>query len=180
MKNQKLERSRHTFMERMASKDPKTLRSYNMAINNFENFCMEKFGKADTISELKEYDNDSLFDFLQSWVNWNSKLAPSTVRILFSRIKKYLYHRGIKLHQQDTNEELEFRAIIDEERYGLTLSDIQTILKNMRYKHKTQFVCQLSGLMRIGELTKLRKKHLISDGENIIVKIPAKILLCFF
>jgi len=46
MKNQKLERSRHTFMERMASKDPKTLRSYNMAINNFENFCMEKFGKA--------------------------------------------------------------------------------------------------------------------------------------
>lgn len=175
MKNQKLERSRITFMERMSSKDPKTLRSYNMAINNFENFCMEKYGKADFVSELKEYDNDTLFDFLQSWINWNNKLLPSTTRILFSRIKKYLYHRGVKLHQQDINEELEFRTQIQEERYGLTLNDIQTIIKNMRYKHKTQFICQLSSLMRIGELTQLRKKHLISDKQNIIVKIPATI-----
>ena len=146
-----------------------------MAINNFENFCMEKYGKADFVSELKEYDNDALFDFLQSWINWNNKLLPSTTRILFSRIKKYLYHRGVKLHQQDINEELEFRTQIQEERYGLTLNDIQTIIKNMRYKHKTQFICQLSSLMRIGELTQLRKKHLISDKQNIIVKIPATI-----
>ena len=162
-------------MERMSSKDPKTLRSYNNAINNFENFCMEKYGKADFVSELKEYDNDALFDFLQSWINWNNKLLPSTTRILFSRIKKYLYHRGVKLHQQDINEELEFRTQIQEERYGLRLNDIQTIIKNMRYKHKTQFICQLSSLMRIGELTQLRKKHLISDKQNIIVKIPATI-----
>jgi len=175
MRNQKLERSRSTFMEKMTPKDPKTLRSYNMAINNFENFCMEKYGKADFISELKEYDNDALFDFLQSWINWNDKLAPSTIRILFSRIKKYLYHRGIKLHQQDINEELEFRSQIQEERYGLALDDIQTITKNMKYRHKTQFICQLSSLMRIGELTQLRKKHLIADRQNIIVKIPATI-----
>ncbi len=45
MKPQKLERSRETFMTKMTTKDPKTLRSYNMAINNFENFCMEKYGK---------------------------------------------------------------------------------------------------------------------------------------
>ncbi|MDH3764953.1 MAG: site-specific integrase, partial [Nitrosopumilus sp.] len=73
------------------------------------------------------------------------------------------------------NEELEFRTPIQEERYGLTLVDIQTILKTMRYKHKVQFMCQLSSLMRIGELTQLRKKHLIADQENIIVKIPATI-----
>jgi len=162
-------------MEKMASKDPKTLRSYNMAINNFENFCMEKYGKADFVSELKGYDSDSIFDVLQSWINWNGNLAPSSTKILFSRIKKYLYHRGIKLHQQDINEELEFRTPIQEERYGLTLVDIQTILKTMRYKHKVQFMCQLSSLMRIGELTQLRKKHLIADQENIIVKIPATI-----
>ena len=175
MKVQKLERTRFSFMEKMASKDPKTLRSYNMAINNFENFCMEKYGKADFVSELKGYDSDSIFDVLQSWINWNGNLAPSSTKILFSRIKKYLYHRGIKLHQQDINEELEFRTPIQEERYGLTLVDIQTILKTMRYKHKVQFMCQLSSLMRIGELTQLRKKHLIADQENIIVKIPATI-----
>lgn len=175
MKVQKVERSRLSFMEKMTSKDSKTLRSYNTSINNFENYCMEKKGKADFIPELLKYDSDSIFDFLQSWINWNSEKSPSTTKVLFSRIKKYLYHRGIKLHTQDIHEELEFRSLIHEEKYGLTLEDIQTITKNMRYKHKTQFLCQLSGLMRIGELTQLRKKHLIADKENIIVKIPASI-----
>ncbi len=172
---QKLERSRITFIERMKSKDPKTLRSYNLAINNFENFCMEKHGKADIMTELKDSDHDNLYDFLQSWINWNSRLAPSSIKIMFSSVKKYLYHRGIKLNQQDIHEELEFRKPIQEERYGLTLENIQTITKNMRYKHKTQFICQLSSLMRIGELTKLRKKHLIAENQNIKVKIPATI-----
>jgi len=171
----KLERSRNTFMARMTTKDYKTIRGYNVAINNFENFCMEKYGKADFVSELKNYESDDIFDVLQLWINWNAKLSPSTTKTLFSRIKKYLYHRGIKLHQQDINEELEFRTLIQEERYGLTLDDIQTILKAMRYKHKVQFMCQLSSLMRIGELTQLRKKHLIADKQNIIVKIPATI-----
>ena len=112
MKVQKLERTRLSFMEKMTSKDPKTLRSYNVAINNFENFCMEKYGKADFISDLKEYDSDGVFDVLQSWIKWNDNLAPSSTKILFSRIKKYFYHRGIKLHQQDINEELEFRTLI--------------------------------------------------------------------
>jgi len=175
MKTQKLERSRSTFMEKMTPKDPKTLRSYKMAINNFENFCMEKHGKADFVSILKSSDMEDVFDFLQSWINWNNKLAPSTTKVLFSRIKKYLYHRGIKLHQQDINEELEFRSQIVEERYGMSLDDIKTITKNMMYKHKTQFICQLSSLMRIGELTQLRKNHLICNKSNIIVKIPATI-----
>ena len=175
MKVQKLERSRETFMERMTTKDPKTLRSYGVAINNFENFCMEKYGKADFVSELKNYDSEDIFEVLQSWINWNNKLAPSSTKVMFSRIKKYIYHRGIKLHQQDINEELEFRTLIQEERYGLTLDDIQTIVKQMRYKHRTQFICQLSSLMRIGEITQLRKKHLISNKQNIVVKIPATI-----
>jgi len=36
-------------------------------------------------------------------------------------------------------------------------------------------MCQLSGLMRIGEIVQLRKKHLILDKQNIIVKIPTTI-----
>lgn len=175
MKVQKLQRSRETFIERMATKDEKTIRSYGVAINNFENFCMEKYGNADFVSELKDYETEDIFEVLQSWINWNNKLAPSSTKVMFSRIKKYLYHRGIKLYQQDINEELEFRTLIQEERYGLTLDDIQTIVKPMRYKHRTQFICQLSSLMRIGEITQLRKKHLISDKQNIIVKIPATI-----
>ena len=168
-------RSRETFMARNQTKDFKTLRGYNVAIDNFENYCMEKHGKADVILELKEFDKEQIYDFLQLWINWNDHRNPSTIKGYFSKIKKYLYHRGIGLHQQDINEELEFRSIIQEERYGLTLDDIQTIIKPMRYKHRTQFICQLSSLMRIGELTMLKKKHLVLDKQNIIVKIPSTI-----
>jgi len=45
----------------------------------------------------------------------------------------------------------------------------------MRYKQKTQFICQSSSLMRIGEMVQLRKRHLILNKENIIVKLPALI-----
>ena len=175
METEKMVRSRETFMARNQTKDFKTLRGYNVAIDNFENYCMEKHGKADVILELKEFDKEQIYDFLQLWINWNDNRNPSTIKGYFSKIKKYLYHRGIALHQQDINEELEFRSIIQEERYGLTLDDIQTIVKPMRYKHRTQFICQLSSLMRIGELTMLKKKHLVLDKQNIIVKIPSTI-----
>jgi len=176
MKLQKLERSRATFFEKMQNRDFKTIRSYNLAINNFENFCLEKEAKTDMLPVLKESDDQDVYDFLQTWVNWNSeRLAPSSMRVYFSRIKKYLYHRGIKLDSQEINEELEFRADVQEERYGLTLDNIQVILGTLRYKHRVQFICQASSLMRIGELTQLKKKHLICDRKNIIVKIPASI-----
>jgi len=82
---------------------------------------------------------------------------------------------GVKLHPQDIKEELNFKHSVQEDLYGLTLDDIQNIINSLRYKHKVQFICQLSSLMRISELIQLRKKHLISNGENIIVKIPASI-----
>ena len=175
MKLQRLERSRDTFFEKVSNKDHKTIRGYKLAINNFENFCLEKHGKADMISVLKESENQDVYDFMQSWINWNNKLAPSSTIVLFSRLKKYLYHRGIKLDNQEVKEELEFRAIIQEERYGLTLDNIHTIIDAMQYRHKVQFICQASSLMRIGEMTRLKKKHLILSKENIIIKIPASI-----
>lgn len=63
MKVQKFERTRLSFMEKMTSKDPKTLRSYNVTINNFENFCMEKYGTdkskwSDDVWEKYEYGDE--------------------------------------------------------------------------------------------------------------------------
>ena len=152
-----------------------TMTTYNTALNNFENFCMEKFGKPDIIDQLKENTENEVLDFLQEWINWNSKLAPVTVLNLFSRVKKYLHHRGIKIHPQDIKDELVFRRKIEEEMYPLTSDNIQTITKAMRKKHAIQFICQSSSMMRIGEVVQLRKKHLILDNKNIIVKLPASI-----
>jgi len=55
---QKLARSRSTFMEKISIKDPKTQTSYKVALNNFENYCMEKYGVADYVEKLKEYAED--------------------------------------------------------------------------------------------------------------------------
>ncbi|MEK0376517.1 MAG: phage integrase SAM-like domain-containing protein, partial [Nitrosopumilus sp.] len=66
-----------------------TASNYKSAINNFENFCMEKHGQADLIEELKEYSDIEILDFIQAWIDWNDRLNPSTVINMFSRIKKY-------------------------------------------------------------------------------------------
>jgi len=171
----RVERSRESFMVKIASKDEGTQAGYKTALNNFENFTMEKYGKADYISELKEYDFERLYEFLQEWINWNKKRSPRTVVNFFSRVKKYLYHRGIKLDLQDIKEELDFPNLIEEELYSITVDDINSIFKEMQYKQKTQFLCQSSSLMRIGEMIQLRKRHLILSNQNIIVKIPATI-----
>ena len=171
----KLARTKESFFVKIESKDPGTVRNYVTAINNLENFCMEQFGKVDYVAELKDFDNEEVFDFLQAWINWNSQISPRAVGNYFSRIKKYLHYRGIKLHPQDIKEELDFPNLIEEELYSMSLEDVQTIAKNMQYKQKTQFICQLSSLMRVGEIVQLRKKHLILGQQNIIVKIPAQI-----
>jgi len=162
-------------MVKTSSKDVSTQRGYIVAINNLENFCMEKYGRAEFIAELKDSTDEQIFDFLQAWINYNKNLNPRTVKVLFSRIKKYLHYRGIKLDIQDIKEELDFPRIFDEELYPMTLDDIHKVTNQMQYKQRTQFICQLSSLMRIGELVQLRKKHLITDKPNIIVKIPPAI-----
>jgi hypothetical protein len=169
----KLVRNRATFVSK--KKNIGTISNYNSAINNFENFSMEKFGRPDIIDDLREHTDLEILDVIQAWINYNDNLSPNTVLNMFSKIKKYLHHRGIKLHQQDIKEELEFRRVIMEELYALTTENIWYITQEMKYKQKVQFICQSSSLMRIGEITQLRKRHLILGGKNIIVKLPATI-----
>lgn len=171
----KLLRTKETFMEKMSTRDPKTLEGYVHTLQNFENYCMERTGKPDCIEELKKLDESDIFEFLQGWINQNNDRAPRTVKNYFSQVKKYLHYRGVKLHPQDIKEELDFKRRMQEDLYALTLGDIQTIFKGLRYKHRVQFMCQLSGLMRVGETVQLRKKHLDASGLNIIVKIPPTI-----
>lgn len=169
----KIVRSKETLL--LKKKHIDTSSNYNCTINNFENFSMEKYGKSDIIEDLKEHSDNEILDVIQAWINFNDNLNPNTIINMFSRLKKYLHHRGIKLHPQDIKEELEFRHSIEEELYPVTIENIQSIVKEMRHKHKVQFICQSSSLMRIGEIVQLRKKHLILDHKNIIVKLPTTI-----
>ena len=171
----RLQRTKESFKEKIQSQTSGSQEGILIAIDNFEKFCMEKYGKVNLIQDLKESTEEEVYDVLQSWINWNSSRAPSTIVVYFSRLKKYLHYMGIKLHVQDIKNELDFKHHIDEDLYGLTLEDIQKIFKQFTYNTRVQFMCQLSGLMRIGETVQLRKKHLILGKENIIVKIPSSI-----
>jgi len=170
-----VKRTKETFREKISSHKTGSQEGFWIAIDNFEKFSMEKFGKIDIMPDLIKANENELFDTLQLWINWNSGRSPSTIKVYFSRLRKYLHYMGIKLDSQDVKNELEFKHKIEEELYGLTLEDIQKILKQFDYDTKVQYMCQLSSLMRIGEMVQLRKKHLVLDKQNIIVKIPSTI-----
>jgi len=131
---------------------------------------MEKYGKIDIIDEIK---GEIVWDVLQAWINWCDK-HPRTIRGWFSQIKRYLHYRGIKLNPMDIKENLIFPKILQDEYYPLQIEEIRSIFENVRVKTKRLHLCQLSSLMRIGELVQLRKKDLIID-RRIMVKIPPSI-----
>jgi len=96
----KIARTKETFKERIQSQTSGSQEGFFIAIDNFEKFSMEKFGKVNIIPDLKESSDEELFETLQSWINWNKSRSPSTVKIYFSRLKKYLHYMGIKLNDR--------------------------------------------------------------------------------
>ena len=89
----KVVRNRNTFVSK--KNNPGTASNYNAAINNFENFCMERFGKNDIVEDLKDHTDTEILDVIQEWINYNDHLNPNYTINMFSRIKKYLHHRRI-------------------------------------------------------------------------------------
>jgi len=152
MSSLKILRTKKTYQEKIKTKKQGTQTNIFQSIQNFENFCMEKHGKANIISEMKEIESEEMFDVLQDRINWNDDRAASTVRVHFSNVKKYLHYMGIKLYKEDIDNELNFKSLTNEDLYGLSLSDVQTLFKILSYKHRTLFTCQLSALMRVGEM----------------------------
>lgn len=151
------------------------------ALNNFERFGKEKYQTDDLVAELKLVEEDDLFETLQEWINWNDSIGSGTLTNYWGKVKQYLHYRGIKMHPMDIKQELRFPHKVEEELYGLTLEDIHKIFKSLKYKYQVLFICQLSGLMRIGEVMQLKKKHLETETKdgvflaNIRIHLPAHI-----
>jgi len=170
------DRSRKTFEEKMKStKARNTVITINTVLNNFEKFSSEQFNQKDIIPDLKVITEDTLWDTLQQWINYNSDKNPSTVKHWFSVIKKYLHHRGVKLNPDDIKENLDFPRKMTEDPHPLQLSEINKMLLASNYKKKVLYLCQISSGMRIGELVQLRKKHIVFGKKRIMVKIPSHI-----
>jgi len=145
---------------------------------------MQELGQANIIPDMLKATDDEVYDILQNWISYMNKmptkrtgksLDPATVKMYFSRVNVYLRYMGIKLHAEDVKAELTFKRVSQEEKYVLQLDDIKKFLDSIYFPMKVQLLCQLSSLMRIGELVQLRNKHLILDKQNIVVKIPSAI-----
>lgn len=158
-----------TFDMKLDSLDEKTKRNYEIAFRNFERF----FGD-NAINQLKNRENR--YNLLQEWVNSNLKtMTPNATKSYFSRIKQYLNHCGIEISSEQVKANLRFPKNHQERFYAISIEDIQKILDNSDYKHKTMYLCQLSGGLRIGELVQLRKEDLTPKDGRFIVEIPSKI-----
>ncbi len=156
-------RSIETFRKAISSLSKNTQATFESAYRSFPG-----------IEELiaSKPDEDQAYDALQEWINGLGK-HPTTVRAYFGHIRRYLYHRGIKLDDLGIRQTLKFLSKVEEELYPLSREEIKSILEACNPKYRLMFLAQLSSGMRIGELADIRKRHLNTTKERIMVKIPA-------
>lgn len=163
--------SRKKYEKNIFDISERTRQSYSTALNNFENFCFQNTQQSDVIQNLKNTNNNEFWGFLQKWIDSNSHLNPSSVKIFFSHVKKYLYFCGIKITNREINDNLKFIAPDKKPRYLLSHEEISKILIELNYRDKTLFLCQISSGLGIGDLVKLSKLNLNYMNHRMIVKL---------
>ena len=113
---------------------------------------------------------------LQEWINWNERrnISPSTIKVTFSNLRKYLFFRNIRTNEQDIRNSLRFPKTPKEEKHPLSDSEYRAIVDGLAKDPLYQSVCLALGSsgMRIGELMNVRKKDLDLSTKRITVKIP--------
>jgi integrase len=177
-----------SYEERLATVPKGTRRNKLYSIKVFEDFVKEHYEKTiqDVVDELQiikktkdqESYDDALYGMLQDWIDWNEKAGRGnyTIRVLFSNLRKYLFHIGIKTHEQDIKEFLRFGKKTREERFPLSEEIYRQIIngfaKNPRFQ--ALFLALGSSGMRIGEAMNLKKKDLDFTKKRIKVNITSQ------
>ncbi len=126
-----------SYKERLATVPEQTRRNKMYAIKVFKDFVQENYNRTiqNVIEELhlirktkdqETYDN-ALYVMLQDW-NEREGRGNYTIKVLFSNLRKYLFHIGIKTHEQDTKEFLRFGKKSREERFLLSEKILQILL----------------------------------------------------
>ena len=125
-------KSNESYEQRISTEPASTQICKKYAISNFEQFVSETYdGRTveEIIDELfvAKTDNgqefeDILYDVLQAWINWNElrDISPSTIKVAFSNLRKYLFYRKIRTNEQDIREYLRFPKTPKEEKHPLS------------------------------------------------------------
>jgi len=180
--------SERTYEEKLATIPAATRRNKMYAVKVFTDFVEENYDHRtveEVIEELKLLKNTqeqetydaALYGMLQDWVNWNEKrgIGNYTIKVLFSNLRKYLFHVGIKTHDQDIKENLRFGKKSKEERYPLSKEEFTQIINGFARNPRLQalFLAMGSSGMRIGEALNLKKKDVDITKERIKVTITS-------
>jgi len=140
----------------------------------FNEFCLKTHSKTtdDVIKEARLDDDpeEIVLDVLQDWVNYMShKVGYSALRVYSSGINRYLKYQKIRLDLKD----IEWPQKIQEERYAISLGEIEKILKITSFKRKAYYIGLKDTGARPIELAGLRKKDFTLVKGKYKALIPA-------
>ena len=140
--------------------------------SNFGKFCKENYegNVEEMVRQLLKENESTVGGTIQEWIVYNSSKSPATIRGWLSYLKTYLVHRGVNFPKT----QLKLPRVVKEEKYGLSLDDIQKILNVAGPDMRLKILVQLSSGMRRGEMLRLKKKD-FHIRERVMIKIPAKI-----
>ena len=118
---------------------------------------------------------DTLYDILQEFIAESHKtLSGNSIKTLFSCLRGYIYHLGVRTNPQDIKMMLKFPRIETEEKYPLSVDELRLIVDHFSRLpfRKACFLAESSSGMRIGEVLQVKKSDLIFK-ERIEIYIRA-------
>lgn len=167
--------------ERLEKLSDSWITTCTLAKTRFDEFLYSEFG-LDTdrfIKHIKSLSNDKhdaeLFEVLQSWIDWmdNSfNVTPASIRSILSGLNKYFRYHRIKITKEDFKEELDYPESVNEEKYALSLDEIQLILPNLSWRNRGFCIGLNSAGLRPVELMGTQKKHYTLIKGKIKLEIP--------
>jgi integrase len=117
------------------------------------------------IKEAKkdDYPDELILEVLQDWINhFAGNLQHNTLVNYVSGINRYIRYQKIRIDQK----EIEWPQNIQEERYAISLDEIEKIMRVATYERRAYYLALISTGARPGEIAGLRKKDIrLVDGK---------------
>lgn len=176
-------RTKETYEDKISIKSNTMSVNFDAAHKQFSKFTNSSFNESleqviEDLLQIKDQkeQQQKTFDVLQNFVNYldGKGIAPSTNRVYFHVIKKYLKYRGFEIHTDDVRNEIDFPVIVEEKEYPLSNEDISKLLFHANSDKKLHYLVLSSSGMRIEESLRLRKRDFSDKLERIMISIPGK------
>ena len=165
--------------DRMANLSQRTQEGELSVLKRFDDFCNMTWKKSrdEIIKHVKLIQNDDekedeTISILQEWVNHmsrNDNVGSDAIKVYVSNINKYLKYFRIRI---DTKE-IQYPENFLEEKYAISISEIHSILKSIKWKKQGYHLSLISSGARPIEICGLRKKDYFWTGKRWGALIPS-------